>query len=181
MTDNNTDTYIETYTGKHFDFLTPQLDMIDMEDIAHSLSMQCRYTGHCNEFYSIAEHSLFVSDMCSPENKLWGLLHDASEAYLTDVASPVKPFLQNYKLMERKLMNKICEKYNIELVMPDEVHYYDMVALKAEAYQMTQSKGLDWAIANNQTIELKTNVDFDYYTPKQAKLQFLDVFHSLMG
>lgn len=70
------DSYIETYSGKKFHILDPQPDEIDIIDIAHALSMNCRYTGHCLEFYSIAEHSVYTSQLVSEENKLWALLHD---------------------------------------------------------------------------------------------------------
>src|ERR1700722_9509595 len=90
----NTRDYITTYTGKIFRPLHPDAVDICIEDIAHALSMQCRFTGHSREFYSVGDHCLWVSDVAAelgrPEDALWGLLHDASEAYLHDIASPIK-------------------------------------------------------------------------------------------
>ena len=68
----------------------PNPDDIRIEDIAHALSNQCRFAGHAREFYSVAEHSVHVSQLCLPEHALWGLLHDASEAYLVDLPRPLK-------------------------------------------------------------------------------------------
>src|ERR1017187_10636100 len=76
---------ITTFSGIHFWPLLPNPADIRIEDIAHALSNQCRFAGHAREFYSVAEHSVRVSQLCPPEDALWGLLHDASEAYLTDV------------------------------------------------------------------------------------------------
>ncbi|MEM9149127.1 MAG: hypothetical protein AAGB19_01555 [Cyanobacteria bacterium P01_F01_bin.3] len=82
------DAWIQTFTGKAFWPLEPDPELICIEDIAWALAHQSRYSGHCDRFYSVAEHSLWVSGQCSPEHKLWGLLHDASEAYLSDVVRP---------------------------------------------------------------------------------------------
>ena len=176
--DNKVDNYIETFTGIKFDFLNPKLDQIDIEDIAHSLSMQVRYTGHCSKFYSIAEHCLLVSYMCSDEFKLYGLLHDASEAYLTDVASPIKPFLQNYKMMECKVMNVITEKYGLGEFFPEEVHLADMNALRLEITQLMSSKGEGWAINNVLSTELP-DIELECMGQEEAKERFLQRFYEL--
>ena len=80
--------WITTYTGKKFHYLDPKIEEIDIKDIAHALSLTCRFGGHCREFYSVAEHSIRVAEIC--KNKLAGLLHDAHEAYLHDVPRPIK-------------------------------------------------------------------------------------------
>ena len=103
--------WIETFTGKEFYFLDPTPDSIDIRDIAHSLAFTCRYTGHSRRFYSVAEHSVLVSYLAV--DPLAGLLHDASEAYITDIASPIKPHLANYKELEDKIMDKIKNKLNL--------------------------------------------------------------------
>jgi hypothetical protein len=172
------DDYIETFTGKKFHFLDPQPEEIDIIDIAHSLGMQCRYTGHARTFYSIAEHSIIVSDLCSPEAQLWGLLHDASEAYLTDVASPIKQFLGRYRDMEQNLMNAIATKYGLSIEMPEEVHTADRIVLLAEAEVLITSGAKDW-MTFDADIEIP-NIKFDFHTPKNAKYAFLDRFEDLM-
>ena len=141
--------------------------------------MQVRYTGHAKYFYSIAEHSMVVSSMCRNQNKLWGLLHDASEAYLTDVATPVKAQLTNYKDIERNLMNAICLKFGIQETMPDDVHTADITALRSEAYTLMHSRGKDWKVNQQEkTIPIK-QMDFKLYDPSEAKMRFLDMFYEL--
>jgi len=116
--------WIETRSGKHFNPLLPDPKLIDIEDIAHALSMICRFTGHCREFYSVAQHSVLVSERYSPDNKLAGLLHDASEAYLCDVSAPLKPFLPDYKQFEHNLTLVVLEKFGISQI-PKEVKEID--------------------------------------------------------
>lgn len=84
------DYFIQTYTGKTFFLADPTVDMVDLEDIAHSLSMQCRFLGHCRFFYSVAQHSVFVSNYAPKGFEREGLLHDAAEAYFGDIVSPWK-------------------------------------------------------------------------------------------
>ena len=84
------DGFIGTFSGLRFWPLAPNLEKILVEDIAHALAHQCRFGGHASRFYSVAEHSVHVSQLCLPEHALWGLLHDASEAYLVDLPRPLK-------------------------------------------------------------------------------------------
>ncbi len=109
-------TTITTYTKKTFDPLAPKAELIDIRDIAHALSMLCRANGHFPVFYSVAQHSL----NCMREAKERGLservqlaclLHDASEAYISDVTRPVKSALPEYKNIEKGLETAIYEKW----------------------------------------------------------------------
>jgi hypothetical protein len=174
---NKFDDYIETISGKKFYFLNPDPDDIDINDIAHSLGMQCRYTGHAKMFYSIAEHSVLVSELCEPENAFWGLMHDASEAYLTDVASPIKQYLTNYKEMEGVLMDAIADKYGLPREMPEDVHMADRIALLAEAQLLIPSGAKDWMV--NIPDLVLPEVNFKLHTPSNAKYAFLDAFENL--
>lgn len=133
--------YIETYGGRKVWFLNPKPDMFDIKDIAHALSMQCRYTGHTKSFYSVAEHSVNVSYLTGT---LEGLLHDASEAYLTDIASPIKPHLANYKHLENGIMSVIADKYGFDWPGSEDLHDADRAQLKTEARHLMPSKGRDW-------------------------------------
>ena len=84
---NRTD-WIQTYTGLRFYPFEPDPENVCIEDIAHALSLICRFGGHCKQFYSVAQHSVLVSLNCP--HPLHGLLHDAEEAYIGDVCRPVK-------------------------------------------------------------------------------------------
>jgi hypothetical protein len=123
---------IRTYTGIYMNVFEPTLDMICIEDIAHSLSMQCRFAGHLNYFYSIAQHSIMVARYVSKENKLAALLHDASEAYLLDIPRPIKVRMPEYKAIEDNLMKKIAEKFDFEYPLCLEIKEADDRELKYE-------------------------------------------------
>jgi hypothetical protein len=113
--------WMQTFTGMQFWPLDPRPDDVCIIDIAHSLSMLCRYGGHTTRFYSVAEHCCHMCDSATVDNKLWALLHDAGEAYLSDVIRPIKPFLTNYKEIENRLMKVICDSYSLPTERPQEV------------------------------------------------------------
>lgn len=115
--------WIRTYTGKKFWPLDPRPEDVDILDIAHALSNTCRYTGHCRSFYSVAEHSVLVSYFCN--DPLWGLLHDAAEAYLADVARPVKPGLTGFKEVEHRIMAAIAGRFGLAMPEPPNVKEID--------------------------------------------------------
>lgn len=117
--------WIRTFTGRKFYPLDPRPREVHLMDIAHALSNICRYTGHCSEFYSVAQHSVLVSHYCDPVNALWGLLHDAAEAYLADVARPVKRDIKGLKEIEERLMRAIAEKFGLPWPEPLDVKLID--------------------------------------------------------
>lgn len=107
----NSDNWIMTRTGKKFFPCNPRIEDVDVEDIAHALSHICRFGGHSSRFYSVAEHSIVASVLCPDEFKLKGLLHDAAEAYLGDVPSPMKTGSQADT--ERVLLNMIFKRFGV--------------------------------------------------------------------
>jgi|ERR1035441_7510742 hypothetical protein len=130
--------YMLTYTGKQFYPLNPDPADIDIKDIAHALSNCCRFTGHVRNFYSVAQHSVIVSELCEPENALAGLLHDASEAYLSDISRPVKytQQMEGYREIEHKLEEVIFAKFNLDFPMTKDVKWADDTALMSEGYYL---------------------------------------------
>lgn len=130
-----------TFTGRHFDPMQIRTEDICIEDIAHALSLMCRGGGHLKYFYSVAQHSL----NCAAEAKARGwsgklqlacLLHDASEAYISDIIRPVKANLTGYLEIESRIMEKILEKFNLSDLtekehrkwkqIDDEILYYEL-------------------------------------------------------
>ena len=108
--------WILTYSGIEFWPLDPRPEDVRIEDIAHALSMQCRFAGHCDRFYSVAEHSIRVADLVPREDKLWALLHDASEAYLVDLPRPIKRHSEigkHYRIAEDVVMEVIARKFGL--------------------------------------------------------------------
>ena len=117
--------WIQTYTGKKFFPLKPNPADICIEDIAHSLSMQCRFAGHSKQFYSVAQHCNAMVNCWFPhpeqrELAKYALLHDASEAYLTDIPRPLKhlPEFQFYRKAKKRLTKMIYIKFGLNPVEP---------------------------------------------------------------
>jgi|SRR6185503_15857369 len=124
---------IRTYSGIYMNVFEPTLDMICIEDIAHSLSMQCRFGGHLPYFYSVGRHSLNCMYLIDYEGlKLEALLHDASEAYLLDIPRPIKNNLSNYKEIENRLMTLIFEKFGLVYPIHEQVKKVDEEMLQME-------------------------------------------------
>jgi hypothetical protein len=135
---------IITYSGIKFFPNSPDLDSIKTIDIAHALSMLCRANGHYKYFYSVAQHSI----NCMRESRYRGLsdrvqlaclIHDASEAYISDITRPVKALLDDYKKIEFNLQNKIYEFYGIGNLTDEErvlVNQIDDLVLKFELKEL---------------------------------------------
>lgn len=141
---NEVSLYIETATGKRFYIDKPEFDIVD---IAHALGNQCRYTGHCNRFYSVAEHSVLVARIMEDLNlgDPWeGLMHDAAEAYLTDIASPWKALLPDYKILEARVEKPLRAHFDLPEIMTDGCKRADWLALFIEARSLLPSGAKDW-------------------------------------
>jgi hypothetical protein len=124
--------WIITRSAKRFDLLEPAAHMVDPTDIAHALSMQCRFNGHVKTFYSVAQHCLVVAELVPAQYQLEALLHDATEAYVGDLVSPLKQALPEYRQIEMRVWHAICHRFDIEPVLPPSVHDADLIALATE-------------------------------------------------
>ena len=131
--------WIVTISGRRVDPLAMRPEDIDIGDIAHALALLNRFTGHTTRPYSVAEHCVRVSWLCRPEHALWGLLHDASEAYLADIARPVKQRDEFvfYRLAEARLTQTIAQVFRLPEQVPDGVHWADGVMCAAERRDLT--------------------------------------------
>ena len=140
------DNWILTYTGKQFWPTSPRPEDIDIEDIYHALSLTCRFAGHCHEFYSVAQHSVLVAQHVPHDDFMWAMLHDASEAYLADVARPVKksPEMEGYRLIESRLMRCIAERFDLPWPMPCSVKVADLRALATERRDLMPRSSQKW-------------------------------------
>ena len=157
--------YIETFTGKQFWPLDPRPEDVDVLDIAHSLSMQCRFNGHCKVFYSVAEHSLIVAEELavmgySSEMQLQGLLHDAAEAYICDLPRPLKNCIDGYKSYELDIQSVIYDALNLDYPSASEqltVKHVDDALLKYEGRHLMPNK-TGWA-----------GTKFKYWVPESLR------------
>lgn len=177
---NKTD-WIQTYTGEKFYPLEPALADIDIEDIAHSLSMLCRYNGHTRFFYSVAQHSSLVSfqmQQGSANDAMSALLHDASEAYLSDLPSPLKnlPEFAFYREAEERLQKLIYQQFGV-IMRPDleeKIKKIDREMIAHEAPVVLGDLHPDFKLPDTETI-----IPIEKWSRKEAKSIFMHRFYSL--
>ena len=132
--------WLRTFTGRSVHILNPRPEEICIQDIAHALANTCRFGGHTPVFYSVADHSLLVSELVPESLALWGLLHDASEAYLHDLTRPLKRVLDSagpqdvtrYAELERRMMAAVCSRFGLPEEMPSLVKAADNTVLATE-------------------------------------------------
>ena len=168
--------WILTRTGIQFWPLDPRVEEIKIEDIAHALAMQCRFSGHCAHHYSVAQHSVIVSANAPAEAALWGLLHDAAEAYLVDLPRPIKRYSELgsiYKTLEARIMRCIAEKFNLG-PEPDCLTLLDDRALMTEKRDIMPGSQKPWKETAEPFPER-----IERLSPEEARGRFLYRFHSL--
>lgn len=173
---------IETASGISFRPLSPRIEDIEIEDIAHALANQCRFSGHTRFHYSVAQHSVYVSRLIrrngyDKQTQLWGLLHDASEAYLVDLPSPLKehPGFAYYKIFERRLMRAVCDRFGLPRREPTAVRFYDARLLATEVRDLMHADKPHWnKLTHAPELDLKIKPwDFEY-----TKAAFLTAFEA---
>lgn len=173
--------WIQTYTGKRFDPLAPDPSSIDIEDIAHALSNICRFTGHVAEFFSVAQHSVIVSMVVPEEDAMHGLLHDASEAYICDIAKPIKslPGWEPYRAIEHRLQRAIYDRFGLG-EEPASIKQADYRMLVTEACELMSPMHPDWFAVIEQKARYDGMSLRGYcWSPTDAKATFLRCFHAL--
>lgn len=167
---------ILTASGLNFDVANPNADLIDIEDIAHSLAHLCRFTGHTDRFYSVAEHSVRAAWHVAPEHQLEALLHDATEAYLGDVASPLKALLPEYRAIEARLEACIRQHFGLPATPSLAIKAADLAMLATERFHLMPANFDSWPQLAGVTPAAPI---FDTWTPSQARHQFLTAYKRL--
>jgi uncharacterized protein len=174
-------TYMTTYTKKKIQPLQIQYEDIDIKDIAHALSLLCRANGHIKYFYSVAQHSI----NCAKEAKERGyskkvvkacLLHDASEAYISDIIRPVKKQLDNYLIIEERIQSLIYKKFDISEFTQVEVELVNQVDDDLLALEMVEL--MEREIPNKPDIHSK-QVDLSFQKFEDVEREFLALFKEL--
>ena len=179
--------WIQTYTGKRFWPLSPERGEICIEDIAWALSNMPRFAGHASRFYSVAEHSLTVSRHCPVGLKLAGLLHDASEAYLCDIPSPVKYHEEFgfYRDIEAHLQARINNVFRIGFINAmnrTEIKRWDNIVTAAEADRLMQpldSELAEWIDSILKSVPKIPFVGVCSADPKYFNSRFLNEYRDL--
>ncbi len=177
---------IETYTGVLFD-PSEELPAYNLEDIAHALGMCVRYNGHVNNFYSVAEHCVLVSRIMQDKSQsrelgFEGLMHDALEAYLSDVPAPFKPLLPDYKALDDKLERSLRAHFLLNEDKSPLCKTADWLALFIEADKLMHSRGKAFSDPLNlrpQALAMRDQYPIRCWDPETAKRQFIDRYEEL--
>lgn len=174
------DPWIETFTGRKFHILDPSPAEVCLADIAHALSLLCRYTGHVHTFYSVAEHSVRVSQACDPVDALAGLLHDSSEAYLADMNSPLKHSaeMSRYRTTEKRVQRAVMDHFNLPLAEPPSVKLADRRLLVTEKRDLMSKDGPEWEYFKEFAPLPEKIVPWAW---QYAQMRFLQRFNELRG
>jgi len=178
--------FIATYSGRKLDLLSPNPDIISIEEIAMSLSRECRFHNQTGIVYTVAQHCLEVSALCSTwEGRIWGLLHDAGEAYYGDLTTQLKnqPMIRDFwSYMERQWFEMFAVKYGLKLPMPPEVKSADMVMLAIERRALLP----DTVEVNEAFADAERDLHPPFrvvavLTKTEAELRYVQLFYKLLA
>jgi len=170
--------WAQTYTGKQFWALDPRAEDVFIEDIAHALSMLCRFNGATRPFYSIAEHSILVMRAVSPEKRLKALLHDSPEAYspFGDVIRPYKDHLPIVDEIEAPIAAAVADAFGLDDLYDEEIKKADNAILIDEKKLMSPEPA-DWGLMGEPL-----GLDhFPCWPPFYAEKVFLSEYKKLTG
>lgn len=173
--------WMQTVSGIQFWPLDPRPEEIEIGDIAHALSNICRFGGHSRWFYSVAEHSVIVSENVSDNHRLTALLHDATEAYLGDMIRPLKRCMPIYREAERLLWLAVAAKFGLPSEIPSEVTLADNRLLLNEKAVLTGPEPAPWGVAQIGASEPLNGVLIRCLGPKAAFHKFIGAFESITG
>lgn len=169
-------TWLGTSTGKRIDLLNPDPTQFTLEDIALALSRVPRFGGHTNDTWTVLQHSMAVAGLVKPELKAQALLHDATEAYICDIPSPLKALLgESYKAVERRIAGAISKSFGVDLVNLDiAVKRADAIMLMTERDHF-QRDGLPW----EKDYSAGLRCEHDYWKPNSPQTFISLVRHAL--
>lgn len=175
-----TSDYVETSSGIAFDFENPTEDMFNIEDIAASLSKQCRFNGHTHTFYSVAEHCIHIEGWLAEnrynvETRLCGLLHDAVESVIGDMVRPIKHKMPKFLEIEHKLESIAFKKFGLLSPFPPIIKEIDTRIIRDEREQAMNPSNNVWATDDLEPL----GVDIEFWYPGIAEKIFLDTYDNL--
>ncbi|WP_140921037.1 HD family hydrolase [Limnobaculum xujianqingii] len=168
--------WLTTISGKHFNYQDPDPGSICIRDIARALSHECRFAGHVPAFYSVAQHSVFVSHLVPQEFAMEALLHDAVEAYCKDIPAPLKRLLPDYQAIEHRIDLLIRGLFKLPAEHSKEVKHADLVALATERRDFGLDDGTEWPILKGITPDKELILSWPAYDAYNA---FIDRFYEL--
>jgi hypothetical protein len=163
--------WMQTFTGRQFHPLDPRPGDIDAADIAHALSLICRYGGHVHRFYSVAEHCVLMSEAVPPEDALWALLHDATEAYVGDMVRPLKRSMPDYRRAEDRVMVAVAAHFGLNsATMPAAVKDADNRILLTERDALMPNTRYSWSQDGLEPLPVKV----EGWHPQWAEVRYSD-------
>lgn len=168
---------ISVVGGQFFDLLDPSTSEYSIDVIAIALGNLCRYTGHVTKFYSVAEHCVLVSQIVPPKFALEGLLHDASEAFVGDVSSPLKKLLPEYQVIENKIQEDIAKRFGLVYPFPDEIHKADKQLYWSERKTIAPAIDSLW----NKEFRASRKVEPQGWSPSTARRKFVARYNEIMN
>lgn len=166
--------WFQTASGVAFYHGDPKPEEINIGDIAHALSLICRFGGHVKQFYSVAQHCVMVSNIT---HSLQGLLHDAPEAYMGDMVNPLKRQMPEFRAAEEKIWRVIAAKFEVEFELHRHVKKADLIALATERRDLMATPPMPWSIDEQQVQPWPAKIDPQ--SPEIAEREFLKRFTEL--
>jgi hypothetical protein len=170
-----------TTSGKLINLYDPDPQLIDIEDIASSLSKICRWGGNLPEFYSVAQHSCHVAWLAPVPLRFAALMHDAPETWAGDVIRPIKSLLaQAYFEIEERLKDAVCQKFNLHTDLLDAVKVYDneVCEMEYQAFHHQKETYKD-QIKHGSATWLDVLPWEPFWNHESAYIAFLNTFHCL--
>lgn len=178
-------TWIATFIGRRFYPLNPDQADVDIRDIAHGLSNMVRFSGQIKRFYSVAEHSLVVASLLPEDLQLLGLMHDAAEAYIPDLSTPVKhsPTMGAFIVIENRIMRAINMRFELPseltLSVKRAIKIADRQALRLEVEALVSTPELFDQEWHGVELSAKQRKTIHAFSPKKAERLFLRTFRHL--
>lgn len=172
-------TFILTASGRIFDYRSPRPSMIDIGDIARALSRESRFNGHTSVFYSVAQHAVIASWLVPQPFALEALLHDAPEAYLKDLPSPLKALCPDYRVIEARVDAAIRDRFLLPATPSAEVKRVDLVLLATEKRDLMPDCPIPWPCLEG--VKPISSRLAPYPSPEEAERAFLERFEEIQG
>lgn len=166
------------YSGRYFDFEDPEGSIFDIGDIARGLSHICRFGGQCPRFYSVAEHSVYVSMVVPAEHALAGLMHDAAEAFVGDMPKPLKVMCPDYVAIEKRIERAVLDRFGISMPLDPSIKEADIQMLATEQAQLMANRD-DWDYTRGRAVV--DGLTIVGLAPNDAFNLFIDRFETITG
>jgi len=177
----NSKTWRQTFTGRAFDLLEPDPASVNIMDIAHSLSQQCRYTGHTTRHYSVAEHSILVAMYAEHAQKrttreiFHALMHDAGETYTGDISTPVKVAVPEIRTFCAKIDGVVLGAFGLPADKPEWLDEIDCRIRHDEKRALMVQEPADWGLDPRGPL----NITLQLWSAPEAERNFLIVAQNL--